>query len=217
MNRKPDQENVFQKQDLSNFERMREEARAIFVKTDPEIIRSRLPIEWDEDFYYINYLGEKFKVSVRDGDCLHMDGSRALPYEAVILYDVLAHGVNKPFLTGRWTLLVNLKGTIASGHAQTLTHYQENQEFEGKAEELKNACIHLGGKKADHGDVSYVIPVFDFFPFWLQFWDGDEEFPASMTFKWDQNSLDYFYYETLEYMTRDIKNKLVRMLDKSER
>lgn len=212
MDHRPDQENVFQKKDLSNFERMREEARAIFNKVDPGVIRSRLPIKWDEDYYYINYLGETFRVSVRDGDITRTDGSRALPYEAVILYDALAHSNTKPFLRGRWTLLVNLKGTIAAGHAQTLTHYQENQEFNGKADRLKEICRELGGREAGHGDVSYVIPVFDFFPFWLQFWDGDDEFPASLTFKWDENSLDFFYFETLEYMARDIKKKMVKML-----
>ena len=53
------------------------------------------------------------------------------------------------------------------------------------------------------GDVSYTIPLFDFFPVMLQFWDGDEEFDPVLKLMWDRRTLaDYLLERLLEIMGR---------------
>ena len=44
------------------------------------------------------------------------------------------------------------------------------------------ACRALGGTPGSRGDVSLRIPVFEFFPTELRFWEADEEFPAQLQF-----------------------------------
>ena len=48
-----------------------------------------------------------------------------------------------------------------------------------------DACERLGGSPGKVGDVSYTIPLFDFFPVMLQFWDGDDEFGPVLKIMWD--------------------------------
>lgn len=60
------------------------------------------------------------------------------------------------------------------------------------------------------GDVSFLLPVFDFFPVWFQFWDADEEEPASLRFLWDQQTLRYLHYETLWYIMMHILDQLLK-------
>ena len=51
------------------------------------------------------------------------------------------------------------------------------------------------------GDISFIVPLFDFFPVWMQFWLGEEELgsPSKFYCLWDANTLDFMYYETTWY------------------
>jgi hypothetical protein len=86
--------------------------------------------------------------------------------------------------------------------------------FSGRTEALAEACRALGGTPGSRGDLSFRIPVFDFFPVELRFWEADEEFPAQMQFFWDANALDFAHYETLWYMAGALKMRLRTLMDK---
>ena len=49
------------------------------------------------------------------------------------------------------------------------------------------------------GDVSFAFELFDGLRIWLQFWEGDEEFPPRLRFLWDENALQYLKYETMYF------------------
>ena len=57
-------------------------------------------------------------------------------------------------------------------------------------------------------DVGYVVPVFHDFATWFQFYDGDDEFPASITYLFDENALQYMHYETLWYVMNALADRL---------
>ena len=58
------------------------------------------------------------------------------------------------------------------------------------------------------GDVSYAIPVFRDFWILFQFWDGDDEFPASIKYLFDENALQFMHYETLWYVMGTLADRL---------
>ena len=66
------------------------------------------------------------------------------------------------------------------------------------------------------GDVSYTIPLFDFFPVTLQFWDGDEEFDPVLKLMWDRRTLDFMRYETTYYAADHLLQRLLETMGRAE-
>ena len=75
-------------------------------------------------------------------------------------------------------------------------------------EELKKAAEILQGIPFPVGDASFCFPVFEDFQILLQFWDGDDEFPANILFLFDKNALQYMHYETLWYVMNSLTDRL---------
>ena len=61
------------------------------------------------------------------------------------------------------------------------------------------ACEALGGIKMPGADLSYAIELVDGLQVLVQLWHGDEEFPARLRLKWDENVTRYIRYETTWY------------------
>lgn len=63
------------------------------------------------------------------------------------------------------------------------------------------------------GYVSSTIPVFDFLPVMLQFWDADEEFGAVLKFMWDYNTTDFMHFETIAFATMHLIDRLKETME----
>ena len=50
--------------------------------------------------------------------------------------------------------------------------------------------------------------LFHDFAIWFQFWDGDDEFPASIKYLFDERALRYMHYETLWYAMHSLTDRL---------
>ena len=80
--------------------------------------------------------------------------------------------------------------------------------FAGRPGALRRACEALGGVPQRVGDVSSLIPLFDFMPVMVQFWDADEEFDAVLKIMWDRNTLDFMHFETTFYAAGHLLRRL---------
>ena len=69
--------------------------------------------------------------------------------------------------------------------------------FDQKDAALSAACAKLGGVSGGKGDVAYRIPMFPFLDVMLQYWDSDDEFPASLQLFVDERMTDFMHYETV--------------------
>ena len=114
------------------------------------------------------------------------------------LLDLLCDSREDRFLSGRW------KNTTDFG---LMFHRNLNEgktdpwaeAFQADPEGFRKACLLLGGKPFAKGDLAYAIELFDGLPILIQLWFGDEEFPASLRFLWDENALMYLKYETMYF------------------
>ena len=59
--------------------------------------------------------------------------------------------------------------------------------------------------------------MFDGFDAVFQFWEGDEEFPPSVRFLWDENTPDYLKFETTFYVMGCFLELLERRIAESEK
>ena len=176
----------------SNYDRMEQQARELFLKQDQEAIIRRWDLRSDGEYIYCSLFSDLVKLD-RKTAVLSPDGE-GYPMgrtvnESMILFDLFTRSEQRPQATGEWTGVSGLGGLIGSGHDRTLSHEKEAALFAGETERLKMACERLGGVPWGRADAGFIIPVFADFSVLFQFWDADEEFPAQIKFHFDGNAL----------------------------
>ncbi|MCD7737244.1 MAG: DUF3786 domain-containing protein, partial [Lachnospiraceae bacterium] len=127
--------------------------------------------------------------------------------EAMTIYDVLCYSKNDCHLSGRFITLSGLRFNSAFGSADSFFR-DFAVFFDRKIPALDAACLRLGGKKEQVGDSAWQLPLFDFLPVVLQFWESDEDFPASLKLLWDENILDYMHFETIFYAANHLLGQI---------
>ena len=123
------------------------------------------------------------------------------------------NGVPGCHLAGRFVPAGDLPGTTKSASAAGNLFSRQSGIFAGRCEALREACRKLGGIPGTVGDVSIIIPVFDFLPAMLQFWDADEEFDAVLKFMWDYNTTDFMHFETMAFATMHLIDRLKEIVE----
>lgn len=203
---------------MSNYEIMKRKMQKEFLKYDQEKMIRKFRLKYDSDYLFINFLGRKYRIHRKDGKIRWSDDdfltSEEAEYnEAMTIYDVLCYSKDDCSTTGE---VVNMKslsaiqgGSVALGNGL----FDETEKlFDHNDAALAQACERLHGVKVRKGDVSYRIPMFEFLPVIFQFWNSDEEFPASLQLFVDKNILDYMHYETvwfaMSHLLKRIKEEL---------
>lgn len=199
----------------NNYDIMADQARKRFLTYDQEQMIKKFGLSADAEYISLSFAGSPCRIRRKDGKLFCLDG--AVPREgdfneALSVYDILCCPAEHPVLAGRWESLSSLGGIIGAGHSDSSLLDRYTGIFSGKAERLAKACALLNGTPAQTGDVSSILPVFDFFPAWFQFWDADEEFPANIRFLWDANTFLFLHYETLWYIMSHILDRLTALL-----
>ena len=200
---------------MSNYDKMLAQAQALFLEYDQDGMIERWALEHDGDYLYADYLGQRLRIDRRTGEVgyARQPAERGIPRrgfvnEGMALFDLLTRSPVRPRPTGRWASISTLGGIIGAGHDRTLSHEETAARFQGRCDALAAACARLGGVPDGKGDVSYAIPVFRDFKILFQFWDGDDEFPASIKYLFDENALQFMHYETLWYVMGTLADRL---------
>ena len=197
----------------SNYEKMADGARALFLEKDQAAMIARWGLRHDDGNLYVTFFGEPMAIDRHTGalTSLAPEGSYRSPdhvYETMALFDLLAYPTDRPRAAGRWTSISALDGIIGAGHDRTLSHEPTAAKFSGRMDALCAACERLGGRPLGKSDVGYAIPVFEDFAIWFQFWEADDEFPANIKYLFDENALQFMHYETLWYVMNCLASRL---------
>ena len=200
-----------------NYDKQVDIGRRIFLEYDQQLLIRKFALEADDRWIYLTYLNTPCRIGRLDGQIDEMlEGvwTECRNFGTVMtIYDLLCHhrGDTAPALLHEWCTV----GTfIVTGVSNTGTFTGKfAAAFDGHLEELKAACIELGGtmeKRMAGADVTCKIPVTPFFPVLLQFWEGDDEFPPKLMLLWDRNSMDFLHFETTFYLQGDLAQRLMR-------
>ena len=166
---------------ISNYEITRNKMEQEFVRYDQEQMMQRFHLQHTPQHLFIDFVGERYRIDRQTGRverCL-ADGSgfvHAGFNEVMTIYDVLCGSKPGARLSGEFVRVNDLDGVTKTTYMGGNLFNGSARAFNHRTEELCAACERLGGTPGTVGDVSYTIPLFDFFPVTLQFWDGDEEF-----------------------------------------
>ncbi len=199
-----------------NFDAMSEESRKEFLELDQTKLIHKYHLQSDESYLYIKVFGEEYQISRSLGTITFRGSMRPAEHDIVMaVYDVFCCSdadAELPEMTGGWETLAQMGGIVGAGHARKLHQPDVIRPFEGKTDAIRKACESLGGVPCRGGDVSCLLPVFPFLNVWFQYWDSDEEFPASIRFLWDKNSMEILHYEIIFYTTKYIEDKIKELI-----
>lgn len=181
-----------------NYARLYEQSRERFLTFDQQAMIDWFALAHDEKNLYFRILGREAALD-RSTGVLTCGGRPSHFNEACTAYDILSRAGNRPKLAGRWVGIVDLGGNTAIHHSENLN--DDLRAVEEHMDEARELCRSWGGAEQKQGDVSFIVPLFDFFPVWLQFWAGEEELGIGPRLHclWDANTLDFMYYETTWY------------------
>lgn len=186
---------------MDNYEIARDRAQEYFLNFDQAQILRRWQLTFDAHAIYVTFLGKEYAVCRENGRIIRCaDGTNAGFSEVLSILDLLCHKAADQYLTGRYAPVNSLKNAPKAGGVATDFHPRIARCFDDAPEKLHRACLALGGKPVPMGDIGYRLPVFGGMDVILKFYHSDEDFPASITLLWDENTLNFIYYETVFYI-----------------
>lgn len=177
------------------------QARSLFAGYDHEALARKLRVRLDGEYLYPSMLSHSYRIRRSNGDISRLDGGAWVEAngfdESLTLLDLVCDSRENRSISGRWKAMGNF------GHQfhQTLLEQADPwaQYLQEHPAEMEAACRALHGEKYPIGDSAYVIPLFEDLSVLLKLTYGDDEFPASVHWFWDENALQYLKYETMYY------------------
>ena len=198
---------------MTNFEKMCAETVPLFLSYDQEEMIRRFSLRADEEHLYPVYLGEELSLERRTGRLFRADGSEADPALKLIVFDYLCHDAEPRPISGRLCPVSALPGYGVSRPGDGSFYGRYNEMFDGRSPELEKTLLDMGGTLFPTGDAAAEFQLFPGFPLVFQFWEGDEEFPSSLRFLWDERTGDYLHFETLFYIMGAFLQSLAERLN----
>lgn len=199
---------------MSNYEITKQWAQKEFLKYDQEKMIQKFRLRHELDYLYIDFLKHTYRIDRNSGMVEWLENAfndvvEAGFNEALTIYDILCYFKEDCHLSGEFIDMKNLSAIQGGSAPLGGGLFQKTGEFfDHKDEVFSKACEKLGGFKAGKGDVAYQLPMFDFFPVLVQFWNSDEEFPASLQIYVDKNALQFMHFETLWYAASHLLERL---------
>lgn len=197
----------------NNYAAAAAQARALFAGYDHPAIAKKLGARLDDDYLYTNMLSQDYRIHRKTGEISTRTGDVWRPVEGfnetLTLLDLVCDSWEDRFLAGKWK---NMSSFGLQFHQTMLEQADPWAAYlQAYPAELKRACAALNASPAPYGDCAYVIPLFEDLGVMLQLWYGDEEFPASVRWLWDENALMYLKYETMYYAVGMIRAEIERL------
>ena len=204
---------------ISNYEITKRRVQKDFLKYDQEKMIQKFALKADENYLYITFIGHSYRICRKSGylewsednfvTCVEGDFN-----EALTIYDLLCDSKENCHAANDFINLNSLSSLQSSSKklGDGLFH-GEDKIFDHKEELFGNVCEKLGGIKAGKGDVAYELPLFDFLPCRIQFWNSDDEFDAQLQIFMDKNVLKFIRYETVWYAVSHLMKRLTEEME----
>ena len=197
-----------------NYRLSRERAQTYFLGFDQQAIIDAWALAHDRDYLYLTFLGEDYRVCRKTGAVTRCRDDREAGFEeALSIFDLLCHESPVKVPSGRFAPVNSLRGRPNAIGVGTDFHSETAARFDRNREGFRRACLHLGGTPMELGDLGFSFPVFAGLTVRLKFYAADEEFPASTVLLWDENMLQYIYYETVFYIAGFLFRSILEQMD----
>lgn len=195
---------------MDNYKLSRDRAQAYFLGFDQQKIIGDWNLKYDEENLYVDFLGRPYGISRSTGIVTRLwSGEQAGFDEVLSIFDLLCHTGKHKYVSGRFAPVNSLKGRGPVVGVGTNFHGKAASRFDGAPEQFRSACLALGATEISQGDMGFQFPLFGDLTVKLKFYRADEDFPASVTLLWEENLLQFVYYETVFYIAGFLLNSIL--------
>lgn len=200
---------------MDNYEISRNRAQAYFLNFDQELVADTWHLQRDERNLYTHFLGRPYSICRENGIITRLwDGQQAGFGETLSIFDLLCHQGTGKYPAGTFAPVNSLRGGPSAGGVGVDFHRETAARFHRETEKFCRACRSLGGDEVDMGDRGFRFHIFYDLDVILKFYYADEDFPASVTLLWDENTLRYVYYETVFFIAGYLLGEICREMDR---
>ena len=201
-----------------NYQLQAQQAQQYFLRYDQDALIKKLGLQWDAQYFYVNLIGNTYRICRKNGTQQKREGTAWVDAnshrEVMTLLDLVCDSREDRHISGRWKQMQafglmfhqNLLEDGVDAFAELL-----GRDPQGAV----RACKALGGVPMQGGDISYALELFDGLRVWLQFWAGDEEFPARIRWLWDENALMYLKYETMYFAVGLLRQRIRELMSRN--
>ncbi len=194
---------------MDNYETAKKQAQRHFLTLDQERLLQSCPFPCDAEEISVEFLGCAYRLCRKTGKIVSCETGKEAGFEETLsIFDFLCHGGAQKKLSGLWAPVNSLKGRPKTLAALGGFYGELSKVFDRDPAAFRRACEKLGGEAVAMGDVGYKFFVFPGFPVILKFYASDEDFPAQTLLLWDENTLEYLYYETTFYIAGHLLKKI---------
>ena len=184
---------------MDNYEISRDRAQSYFLNFDQDALIQRWKLFHDDETLQLDFFGRPYFICRKTGAIHRQDGSAAGFEETLTIFDLLCHQDGSAKSSGRYAPVNSLKGAAKGAGVETDFYRSYADAFDQAPEQFSSACLALGGRPVPMGDGGFRFTMFRNLDVSLKFYHADEDFPASITLLWDENLLDFMFYETVFY------------------
>lgn len=178
---------------------------------DLDEMADRFGLVRDAQAVYIRYYHRDYRIDRESGMLTLLEKPEEIPSfnTAMSIYNLFYYAKPGAKVSGEFVPFRLVKRASQFEKAfQGMILKPLARTFSGRCEELRNACIALGGTPIRQGDVGYVIKAFDCIPVTIVFWDGDDEFEAQANILFDADITDFLHEETVVCIGSDLVHRL---------
>ena len=197
-----------------NYQIQMQNAQKFFLRYDQEKLIQKFDMHADPEYLYPIMFRTLYRIDRKTGNFERYRGvwQDANTFgEVMTILDILCDSKDDRYLTGRWVSTQQFGKLFHTGLLEPVEDPLATA-FDKAPGSFAKACKALGGHPIAGGDEAYAIEVMDGLEIGIQFWYGDEEFPAQLRFYWDENAPMYLKYETMHYTLGYLRQLLSRML-----
>jgi len=203
---------------VGNFDQMLVFGQKLFLEWNQAEMIARHQLKANDQYLYVNYLGQPHRILRSSGETENLStGLPVGPASGLAILDYLCRDNLLPGMCGRRCPVNSLRNAGRSSPDTTALHQPHADFFQQHMPALAQAIADLGYAPFPHGDIACIFPVFDCMGVVFQFWEGDEEFPPSVRFLWDENTPCYLRYETTYYVMGDFLSILRKRIAEIEK
>lgn len=200
---------------MNNYDITLKNSEKLFLRWDQEKMIERCGLEYDADYLYISFLGQRFRIDRGNGHCENADeGMRPATFEeALTIYDFLCRDIPVPEMCGRWYRVNSLKhvGQTQPGNDEAADPWAARLQRDIVF--LAPALERIAVRPYPKGDAACEFPLIGSMNAVFQFWEADEDFPASTVFYWDEHILSCLRYETVHYAMGAFRKRLNKTIE----
>lgn len=196
---------------MDNYEKMLISAQARFTSYDPAVLATRPGVTVTENQLITCFLGASVKICLKTGQ-MTLDGEPAGFSASLSVYDWLCDGKPDAVAADEFAPVNSLPGVYVRGSGLSMEYPALAQAIEKNPTGFRNACIRMGGREVELGDIGVQLPVFPGLHMQLKFYFADDEFPPTLTFLWDKHTLEFVRYETIYYICGVLGDRLIKRI-----